>query len=189
MTNLLLFVAFFKMGLFGYGGGMGMLPLIFQTVRDFCLVSEKQISDLVGISQVTPGPIAVNAATFVGFSKAGLIGALTATAGVILPSFVLVLAAAAFMKKYQGSFILNGIMKGIRPVTVGLTAGTAVMVAGTVLFDCDLFSMEIITDFKNMVNVVPCIICAFTVLLVGKLKMSPALSVFLMGAAGAIICR
>ena len=124
-----------------------------------------------------------------GFSKAGLIGALTATAGVILPSFVLVLAAAAFMKKYQGSFILNGIMKGIRPVTVGLTAGAAVMVAGTVLFDCDLFSMEIITDFKNMVNVVPCIICAFTVLLVGKLKMSPALSVFLMGAAGAIICR
>ena len=65
----------------------------------------------------------------------------------------------------------------------------SVMVAGTVLFDCDLFSMEIITDFKNMVNVVPCIICAFTVLLVGKLKMSPALSVFLMGAAGAIICR
>ena len=53
MTNLLLFVAFFKMGLFGYGGGMGMLPLIFQTVRDFCLVSEKQISDLVGISQVS----------------------------------------------------------------------------------------------------------------------------------------
>ena len=83
-----LFLSFLQIGTFSFGGGLAMLPLIFQSVRDFGMMSPQDFSDLVALSQVTPGPIAVNAATFVGFNYAGLLGAIIATFGVCFPSRV-----------------------------------------------------------------------------------------------------
>ena len=86
MIYITLFVMFFRIGLFSFGGGLAMLPLIFQSVKDFGMMTASEFSDLVALSQVTPGPIAVNAATYVGFNGAGIPGALAATLGVALPS-------------------------------------------------------------------------------------------------------
>ena len=95
---LSLFAAFFKIGVFGFGGGIAMLPLIFQTVQSFGLMSADDFADLVAISQVTPGPIAINAATFVGFHYAGIWGSVAATLGVVVPSFAIILIAMRLMK-------------------------------------------------------------------------------------------
>ena len=112
---LSLFAAFFKIGVFGFGGGIAMLPLIFQTVQSFGLMSADDFADLVAISQVTPGPIAINAATFVGFHYAGIWGSVAATLGVVVPSFAIILIAMRFLDTYKESKVVQGVFTGIRP--------------------------------------------------------------------------
>ena len=98
---LFLCVMFMKIGVFGFGGGLAMLPMIFQTVQEAGFMSAAEFSNLVAISQMTPGPIAVNAATYVGFQYGGVAGAAAATFGVALPSFVIVLTVSAFLKNFH----------------------------------------------------------------------------------------
>ena len=97
MMYFYLFTMFFRIGLFSFGGGLAMLPLIFQSVQDFGVMSAQEFSDLVALSQVTPGPVAVNAATYVGFNYSGFAGAAIATLGVCLPSFILMLLVMKFI--------------------------------------------------------------------------------------------
>ena len=127
-----LFAMFFRIGLFSFGGGLAMLPLIFQSVQDFGMMTAAEFSDLVALSQVTPGPIAVNAATYVGFNGAGIPGALAATLGVSLPSFILILIVVKFLERFQESKGIQGAFLGIRPVTVGLIASAVLFVGETV---------------------------------------------------------
>lgn len=190
MILLNLYGTFFIIGLFGFGGGYAMLPLIFQQVQEFGQMSEQEFSTLVALSQVTPGPVAVNAATYVGFNYAGLPGAIFATVGVATPSFILVLTVMAFMNKYYASRGLQGIMNGIRPATVGLIASAAVFIGQTTLvnsnlFDFDSFSISMLTEY---VNVLPFIIFIGTIILAVKFKVSPIKITLLMGVIGAVLC-
>jgi len=183
-----LFLIFFKTGLFGFGGGYAMLPFIFQSVQEFGIMSEKEFSDLVALSQITPGPIAVNAATYVGFNYAGLPGAAIATLSVALPSFIIMMAVAGFIEKFNQSFLIRSAFVGIRPVTAGLVAAAAVMVAQTSLFNTALFSMDFFTKIGSNINIVPCIICVASIILIGKFKLSPIAITLTMGVIGAFIC-
>lgn len=173
MIYLQLFFVFAKIGLFGFGGGMAMLPIIYQGARQFGLMSADEFSNLVAISQVTPGPMAVNAATYVGFNCAGYGGALAATVGVALPSFVLVTLACYFINRFKESKILDSPFAGIRPVTVGLI-GSAVIFMGQSAF--------------AQLNPVSIAIAAVTVVLAGKFKVSPIPIVIGAGVIGAILC-
>ncbi len=173
MIYLQLFFVFAKIGLFGFGGGMAMLPIIYQGARQFGLMSADEFSNLVAISQVTPGPMAVNAATYVGFNCAGYGGALAATVGVALPSFVLVTLACYFINRFKESKILDSAFAGIRPVTVGLI-GSAVIFMGQSAF--------------AQLNPVSIAIAAVTVVLAGKFKVSPIPIVIGAGVIGAILC-
>lgn len=188
MIFVYLFTVFFRIGIFSFGGGLAMLPLIFQSVRDFGMMSAEEFSNLVALSQVTPGPIAVNAATYVGYNYAGLAGAFTATLGVCLPAFLLMLIVMKFMEKFQESKGLQGVLEGIRPVTVGLIAAAAVFVAENVLVDGKVFAIEVITDFANYINIVPCCIFAATLILAGKFKVNPIIITVMMGVIGALLC-
>ena len=172
MIYLQLFFVFAKIGLFGFGGGMAMLPIIYQGARQFGLMSADEFSNLVAISQVTPGPMAVNAATYVGFNCAGYGGALAATVGVALPSFVLVTLACYFINRFKESKILDSAFAGIRPVTVGLI-GSAVIFMGQSAF--------------AQLNPVSIAIAAVTVVLAGKFKVSPIPIVIGAGVIGAIL--
>lgn len=183
-----LFLGFFRIGIFSFGGGLAMLPLIFQSVRDFGMMSAEEFSNLVALSQVTPGPIAVNAATFVGYNYAGLPGAFTATLGVCLPAFLIMLIVIKFMEKFQESKGLQGAFAGIRPVTVGLIAAAAIFVAENVLVDGKLFSIAVLRDLGNSINVIPCCIFVVTIILAGKFKVNPIIITVLMGVVGAFIC-
>ena len=170
---LKLFLVFARIGLFGFGGGMAMLPMIYQGAKEFGLMEPEEFSNLVAISQVTPGPLAVNAATYVGYNCAGVPGAMVATFGVALPSFLLVLLVCYFVTRFQESRAVEGAFLGIRPVTAGLIASAVVFMGKTA--------------FTSLAPV-PIVICAASILLIGKFKISPIFIVIGAGVIGAFLC-
>lgn len=188
MMYLHLFLMFFRIGVFNFGGGLAMLPLIFQSVQDFGVMSAQEFSDLVALSQVTPGPIAVNAATYVGFNYAGIGGAAVATLGVALPSFVIILIVVKFLDKYQDSRTLQGVFYGIRPVTVGLIAAAVLFVSEEVLVRGHIISMQLFTEGIGYFNLPAIAMFAVTLLLVCVFKIRPIKLMVIMGIAGALLC-
>lgn len=179
---------FFRIGALSFGGGLAMLPLIFQGVQEFGIMTSQEFSDLVALSQVTPGPVAVNAATYVGLNFAGFPGAIVATLGVTVPSFIIMLIVANFVKRFYYTWPIRGIFTGIRPVTAGLIAAAAVMVAETVLFNSHIFSGEFIMNIASNINPIPCLIFLVSFLLVAKMKISPIFIMLGMGVIGAFVC-
>lgn len=133
MVYLYLFIIFFKVGILGFGGGYAILALIFQDVQTFGMMSPEEFGNLVGLSQVTPGPIAINAATYVGFKAAGLSGALLATFAVSLPSFMLCMGVLMMLDKFQTNRHVVALLAGIRPATVGLMASAFLFMAQTAI--------------------------------------------------------
>lgn len=130
-----LFFTFFIIGLFSFGGGMGMMPMIEQEVvqRHAWLTSEK-LYQFIGIAESTPGPIAVNVATFIGNSKGGFLGALCATIGVVLPSFLIILIIASFFKKFSKNVYVKAVVQGIKPVVLGLLFAMCIKIIFTNLW-------------------------------------------------------
>jgi len=184
-----LFLIFFRIGLFSFGGGYAMLPLIFQSIQEFGIMTAAEFSRLVALSQVTPGPIAVNAATYVGYNYAGVTGAAAATVGVTLPSFLLVLAVLQFIRKFEESKAMTAVMKGIRPAAVGLIAAAVIMLAETSILDGPVFSVRLITDAAEYINLLPCAIFLGTIILAGKFKADPILLTVVAGVIGALVIR
>ena len=173
MIYIKLFLSFAKIGIFGFGGGMAMLPMIYQSAQQMGGVSADEFSNLVGISQVTPGPIAVNAATYVGFVTAGYGGAIAATRGVAVPSFILVSLACYFINKFKESTVIKGAFVGIRPVTVGLIAAAVIYMGQSVFAS---------------ISLVPVLILLATLVAIGKFKVSPIAIVIGAGVIGAFLC-
>ena len=177
MAIIKLFVAFFRIGMFSFGGGYAMLPLIYQAAQDFGFMSGTQFSELVALSQVTPGPVAINAATYVGYQYAGLAGAAAATAGIVTPSFILVYLVLHFLNRYRENRGLEGILSGIRPATIGLLCAAAVFLARESLL------------FTGSSAIAPFVLFAAALFAAGKLKMNPISLTLLGGVLGAIVIR
>ena len=129
-----LFATFFKIGLFTFGGGYAMLPLIQQEVLSKGWAEEKEIINFIAVSESTPGPFAINMSTYIGTDEAGVLGAFFATLGVVLPSFIIILIVAKCYEKFQSSKIVRGCMSGLKPAVVGLIGAAVISIAGTVLF-------------------------------------------------------
>lgn len=129
MIYLKLFLSFFQIGLFSFGGGYAALPLIEeQVVVQNGWLSMTGFTDIITISQMTPGPIAINAATFVGMQIAGLLGAIIATMGCVSPSCIIVLTLAFLYQRYKELPIIKGILFGLRPAVVALIASAGVSI-------------------------------------------------------------
>lgn len=206
MIYLTLFLTFFRIGIFSFGGGLAMLPLIFQTVQEFGFMSADEFSNLVALSQITPGPIAVNAATFVGYSFAGFIGAVCATLGVGLPSFFLIITVIKFLDKFNQNKGIEAAFIGIRPATVGLIAAAAVFVGESALIDKqssflwngDVSAIQmkltwdyiqwVIKDVAGGIEVIPCLVFIATIILAAKFKMNPIKIIMIMAVVGVVFC-
>ena len=143
MIFLKLFLEFLKIGLFTFGGGYGMIPLVRETVLKNDWMSESEFLNMIGLSEVTPGPIAINMATYVGSLQGsattlgtfgGFLGSLIATIAVILPAFVIMLIFAIFLKKFDSQKHIKNALKGINPVAIALIASTALILLSDVLF-------------------------------------------------------
>ena len=126
MIYLKLLWTFFKIGLFTIGGGYAMIPMIRSEVVNVGWLTESELLDFMAISESTPGPFAVNVATFVGFNEARFLGALCATLGVILPSFIIIIIVSKIVNKFLNNKYVNYALTGVRPVVVGLILAVAV---------------------------------------------------------------
>lgn len=181
MIYLQLFYTFFKIGLFGFGGGYAMLSMIQgEVVTRYNWLSPKEFTDIVAISQMTPGPIGINSATYVGFTTTGSVwGAVIATFAVVLPSFILMLTISRFFLKYQKHPAVESVFSGLRPAVVGLLASAAL-----VLMNTENFSSPT-EDTYSFVS--SCLI--FLVAFVGtkKYKLNPIGMIIVCGIAGLIL--
>jgi chromate transporter len=152
MVYLDIFITFFKIGLFSFGGGYAMLPLIQQeVVTRHNWVTAKEFIDIVAISQVTPGPIAINSATYIGFKTTGVLGSALATLGVTLPSVIVMIIICKFFFKFKNNKYVEHAFLGLRPATVGLVAAAAILVAYGAFIDVKsvlIFLVAFVLSFK-----------------------------------------
>ena len=134
MILLELFWTFFKIGAFTFGGGYAMIPLIQSEVISNGWMSMEQLIDFIAVSESTPGPIAVNMATYVGSETAGVMGSFCATLGVVLPSFLIILLIARAYTAFSNNKYVRGCMNGLKPAVIGLIASSVLSVGETVFF-------------------------------------------------------
>lgn len=181
MIYLQLFYTFFKIGLFGFGGGYAMLSMIQgEVVTRYNWVSSQEFTDIVAISQMTPGPIGINAATYVGFTSTGSIwGSVIATFAVVLPSFILMLTISKFFLKYQKHPAVESVFSGLRPAVVGLLASAAL-----VLMNTENFGSPTKDTYTFVISVI-----IFLLAFIGtkKYKANPILMIIACGIAGLIL--
>jgi chromate transporter len=163
MIYLELFLSFLKIGAFTFGGGYAMLPLIIETVISMKWMTEEQLIDFVAVAESTPGPFAINIATYVGSETAGFFGAVCATLGVVLPSFVIILILAKGYEKFRKSKIVSGAMTGLKPVVVGLI-GAAILSIGVKALQLSSFAFSPafgLSLLLSLIVLVPAVILAF----------------------------
>lgn len=146
-----LFLTFFKIGIVSFGGGYAMIPLLTDEVLAHAWMTSEEIMNFIAVAESTPGPIAINMATFVGATKGGILGALMATLGVVLPSFIIILIIASIIKgllKFAG---VKSFLNGLRPVVVGLILGTSLIMFLTVILSLEKVSDGIVFDWKALI--------------------------------------
>ena len=190
--------AYIKIGIFGFGGGYAMLSLVEKAVVSPGWISETMFTDIVAISQMTPGPIGINSATYIGFVAPGevdptlntigwsLLGSVLATMAVVIPSFILVLYSSHFIRKHSESGAIKSIFSGLRPVIVGLIAAAAIMLMNGANFNPRNI------DWQLWTNIGICIaafcLAYFPIKLRKKtIKIHPILIIILAGVTGLIL--
>ena len=183
MIYLKLFITFLEIGLVSFGGGYGMIALIREKVLINNWLTESEFLNFVGIAESTPGPIAVNMATFVGSSQAGVLGSLVATIGVVLPSFIIILIIASIFKNLLKYEIVKSILDYIKPAIVGLIIGT-----GLLLFinTISIFGPKEF-DYKKIIVLFIIILISLLCKIGFKKKISPILLIILSGILGIIL--
>ena len=165
--------AYLKIGLFGFGGGYAMLALIEREVVTPGWITEQMFTDIVAISQMTPGPIGINSATYIGYVVTGsVLGSIVTTVTVMLPSFLLVLYASHFIRRHKESAIIKGVFAGLRPVVIGLIASAALLLMNRQNFPDNTWSI--------LIGVASFILVYFT-------KIHPIFIICLAGIAGLVI--
>ena len=187
-----LFLTFFKLGLFSFGGGYAMIPLIQNEVESHGWLTAAQFADILAIAEMTPGPIAINTATYVGFINAGIIGGLVATAGVTMPSLLLILLIARFFFKFQNHPLNKALFYGMRPAITGLVLTAAFVVSQTALFKQTASSLSdwfnrLLQHPLQLVSPVSLLIFALTIFLERKYKLHPLLLIGGAGLAGVLL--
>lgn len=180
VSLLTLFLTFFKIGAFTFGGGYAMLPFIRQEVLNNNWIDEAAFVNMVGISESSPGPFAINIATFIGMDKAGWLGAAVSTLGVVLPSFIIILIVAQFYLKFKESRIVSGLMSGLKPAAVGLIAAAVISMVWEVLFPAE-FSWNVFAGAQIYVSLV---IAGIGLFLLLKMKKHPILIICVSAVLG-----
>ena len=182
MIYLLLFLTFFKIGAFTFGGGYAMLPLIQEQVARHGWLTEEELINFVAVSESTPGPFAINVSTYVGMETGGFFGAFCATLGVVLPSFIVILIVARIYEKFKESAIVKGAMSGLKPAVVGLI-GAAIVSAGKAVLLPSVLTWEALSDISFWGPVCIFLVCLPLVL---HKKLHP-IFIILLSAIGGIL--
>lgn len=151
MIYLELFLTFLKIGAVAFGGGYGMISIIRDEVVTNGWMTDAQFLDVVAVSESTPGPIAVNMATFVGSQQGGVLGAILATLGVVLPAFIIMLLIVALVKNLIKFAGVRAFLTGVRPIVIGLILATALSMLATVLFAFSAIGDKFVFSWRPLV--------------------------------------
>ncbi len=167
-----LFISFFKIGLFGFGGGYAILSLIQHEIEYHGWMSQSEFTDIIAISQMTPGPIGINSATYVGYTASGsILGSIVATVAIVLPSFIIMLLLVKFFFALEGNKYLEFAIMGLRPVVIGLILSAGLLLA----------NRENFIDYKSIIIFFGAFALSFWA------KLHPILVIVLAGIVGWII--
>ena len=180
---LKMFWIFFKIGLFSVGGGYAMIPLINSELVAYGFMTHTEVTDIVAISQMTPGPFAINAATFSGVKILGIYGGMITTVAVVLPSFVISLFLGKYFFKFEDNIIVRRAMWGLRPAVTGLIAAAAVLMALPALFGVESFSAIDWGGLLSKIDIPSVVIAIASAIAIMKFKVS---SILVIGIAAVI---
>jgi len=194
MIYLELLVTFFKIGLFSFGGGYGMIPLIEREIVSRNWLTGPEFVDIISISEMTPGPISINTATFVGYRMGGVAGGAAATTGIVLPSLILILIVSHYLEKFRQNKLKEEIIHGIRPVVVALITQAVLLVAGNIFLK-EKPGAEIVSifdwisggGFLNAINFPAILIAAVCLAVLLLTRVHPILIILAGGVAGIIL--
>lgn len=187
MIYFQLFLTFLQIGAVSFGGGYGMISLIREKVLAYGWLTEDELLNMIAVSESTPGPIAVNMATFVGSEQGGILGSFLATLGVVLPSFLIILLIATIIRNFLKYKAVGAFLGGVRPCVVGLILATAVtMLMSTLLNFKTVYALPS-PDWKGII--IFAIIVGIAVLskLIIKKKPSPIVMILISAGLGMII--
>lgn len=187
MNLLLLFFTFFKIGLFTIGGGYAMIPLITEEVERYGWIANEDLVNFIAISESTPGPFAINIATFVGMHTEGFWGAVLSTLGVIMPSFIIILVIAKFFHTFKDNRYVKAGLFGLRPVVIGLmlSAGFSIMLSNLFV---NISQVEGISEFfTSHINYKGILIFAGLFFASKKFKLHPILLVVISAVLGIVL--
>jgi len=188
MASLLkLFWIFFKIGLFTFGGGYAMIPSIIEETPSFENINPEELIDFIAISESTPGPFAVNIATFVGYEQHGILGAITATLGVILPSFIIILLLVNIIEKAKDNKYFKTIIKTVLPIIIGLIASTTLQISLSSIFNInDLANIKSDFDFNlvTFITLLAIILFSITIYTLKKKKLAPIYIIIVCASLG-----
>ncbi len=186
--NLLLFLTFLEIGAVSFGGGYGMIALMREKTLSYGWLGEEQFLNIIAISESTPGPIAVNIATFVGATQSGILGALCATLGVVLPSFIIIIIIAALISnllKYAG---VNAVVNGMKPAVTGIIFATAISMFFKAVFAIESLGNKMQFSFSRAIIFVVVAICFFGYKKIFKKKINPIILILISAVLGMAIC-
>ncbi len=174
---------FIKIGAFTYGGGLAMIPLLRGVAINHGWLTNAQFANLIAIAQSTPGPIAINMATFIGFQQYGMIGALSASIAVVLPAFIMALIVARFLSHFNEHPIVKAVLKGLKAAVIGLLATATLQVALVSLY----MDQGSLTHFMQGLDIKALIFFLFSLWLIYRYKKHPIYYIALAGILGNII--
>ena len=189
MILLQLFLTFFEIGAVSFGGGYGMISLVREKVLSYGWLTEEEFLNMIAVSESTPGPIAVNMATFVGSTQGGVLGSALATLGVVLPAFIIMLIIASLIRnllKYKG---VQAFLGGVRPCVVGLILATALTMLMHTLFRFKTVGDPITPDGKGLVIFAVIAAVGAVVKKIRKKPLSPIVLILLSAGLGMAFYR
>ena len=181
MILIRLFLIFAKIGLFTVGGGYAMIPLITQEITQRGWLTLEGVIDIIAISEMTPGPFAINAATFIGIQMYGVGGAAISTLGVVFPSFIIVILVAKYFTKVKDHPTVQGVLSGLRPAVIGLIASSTFMIGKSAFIQTASENLISSLNWRSM------IIFALSLLGIYKFKIHPALMIIISAAFGILL--
>ena len=180
-TLLLIFIEFFKTGLFSIGGGLATLPFLFKMAENYGWFSTEQLTNMIAISESTPGPIGVNIATYVGYTIHGVPGGIFATLSLVLPSLIVILIIAGFLQKFKDNKIVKNVFYGLRAAVVGMLAVSLLTVVKTTFLIPDAATILASIEWIKLV------VFAVLFFLVMKFKKHPILYIAIGAVAGILL--
>ena len=189
MIYFQLFYTFFLIGLFTFGGGYAMIPMIEDQIVGKGWMTDAQLSDFIAISESTPGPFAINISTFVGSQTAGIFGAVCSTIGVVLPSLIIIVLVAIILSKFLKNRFVQGALNGVKPVIIGLIAATAIIffVKMALFAGNPIFSQTVVFNRAGLALLIVLASFAFIYKIGQKKSLNPILLLLLSAVLGIVL--